>query len=66
MKIFDIVVAFLFLVITILILFIPKKILPDMESVQNLLGVICSVLSGLLINMIRIKTKNDLYNRKEK
>lgn len=65
MKIFDIVISFLFLVIAILILFIPEKILPDMESVRILLGAICFTLSGLLINMIRVKTKNDLYNKEE-
>lgn len=63
MKIFDCIVGILLLIVAILIWIIPNEILPNTDvSVQNLLGVICFVLSGIISKIIKLEGENKSKN----
>lgn len=63
MKFFDYIIGILLLIVAILIWIIPNKILPNIDaSVQNLLGVICFVLSGIISRIIKLEEENKLKN----
>lgn len=65
LRIFDIIIGVLLLIATFLILFIPNKILSELDQIQSIIGALCFITSGLLVRLIKLEDKiKELSNEK--